>query len=68
MFHTGLHEYYHQPTDTAAHMDFENLEKVAELAFKFIEALDSESQIDFKSVEIGKSLHLDDTSEYVRMD
>lgn len=68
MFHTGLHEFYHKPTDTPEHMDFDNLDKVSELASKFLVELDTQSQIDFKAVEVGEGLHLDDSNEYVRMD
>ena len=45
MFHTGLHEKYHRPSDDVEHLNYEGLEQVAELVWNVLLAYDQEDTL-----------------------
>lgn len=59
MFHTGLHNDYHRPSDDAEKVDAAGIERVTRLAFRVLHTLaESEQPIPFRAVALQETVAL----------
>ena len=45
MFHTGLHDQYHRPSDDVEHIEFDGMRKITELLFRTANELANDEQV-----------------------
>ncbi|MGD9647402.1 MAG: M20/M25/M40 family metallo-hydrolase [Pirellulales bacterium] len=45
MFHTGLHDQYHRPSDDVEHIEFDGMRQIAELLYRTLNDIASEEQV-----------------------
>lgn len=54
-FFTGIHDYYHRPTDDAQNLNYEGMVRIAEMAKAMILDMHDSEPLTFQSVEMAQS-------------